>query len=88
MIVEYPMSLDEATVVVEFEYQPGYEPTKDDPGTPEEMWVTRVRIGKDWVDSEYFAEFQLTRWTEQGLEKIEDSRVEALAERLIPHDEG
>jgi len=85
-IIEFPLSLDEAMVTVEFTHEVGYRPTLDDPGEAEDLYVNRVRIGDAWVDSEYFAEFQLTRWVDQGWEKLaeartaEDDRIIALGE--------
>lgn len=77
MTYEADLSLDEATVTVEFDYSAGYAGSYFEPPEPASVELLRVKVGDAWVSTEHFAQFQLERWEEQCLQHVEDTAREA-----------
>ena len=68
--------LGDASVLVEFEYEPAERETRDEPGHPESVEVLRALINGAWVDAE-FPEKVIDVWTQRCVEHMGELRQRA-----------
>jgi len=89
------LSLDNADVVVEYDYEPGEDSQTSGPpencyeGYDESIILLNVLVNDSWVEADLFAEKQLDRWTsdiqthhaQQRESDLEDMAAARAAER-------
>lgn len=69
------VTLGDATVDVRYSYERAEAATHDDPGAYEDLEITGVLIGDEWVGTEFFSDRWLVKAAVSVLKQIhEDTR--------------